>query len=156
MKKIILLLILVSGLAFGQKIELKEDKFISEITNGNNSQTEMTFIISNSTINKIIESDDYKNFIKTEKEFITYNIENRNIKDELSVYIYSKINSAVISTTFKLKNSTSFKVDPNSSGSIYFNEKGIVISFPFSAKNDLGNDIIKTSVKSGKEIYFIN
>lgn len=152
---IFLIVLLIAGLLSAQKYEINNGKFETTVRTGTGENVPITFTITDEVIRDIQMSDRYQSFL-IDETFIKNNMEKRGMRDEMTVFLFSEVNAAVSSTTVKLKNKSSFSVSPKSVGAIRFENGGSVIVFPFSAKNDLGQDMIKTSVVRGNIATFIN
>lgn len=138
-----------------QQYEIKDGKFFTTVRNGNGENVAITFTITPEVIEDIQMTDHYNSFL-IDETFIKNNMEKRKMKDAMTVYLFSEVNSAIGITTAKLKNKTSFVVQENSIGAIRFENGSTKISFPFTAKNDYGQPMSKTSVVQKGAAIFIN
>lgn len=155
MKFLITILMFICSFMTAQTYEIRDGRFYTIVKDGLGKEHPVQFTVTDSTISQIMESEAFHKFLN-DKSFIQSNKEKRGMSDEITVFLFSEVNSAVMTTQANLKNRTSFKVEDNSEGSIRYDEKGLTITIPFSAKNDVGANLIKRSVVRDHKAIFIN
>lgn len=141
MKKIFLLILLITYSVFSQSIKIENGIFYTIIENGVGQNKKVKFNLTKETAVKIKLTDNYKATLQ-DKNFLKINKEKRKLSDPLVVHLYGTVNSAVISATQRLKNKISFDFVENMIGEIIFDEKNeLIVKFYFKSKNDIGNEI---------------
>ena len=155
MKKITLLFLLLTfGIGFGQ-IKIENEKFYTTLKNGDGSISEITFNVKNEVQDFIKTTDKYKRFLN-DTEFIKSISEKEKKSDTLAIYLYSEVNYYSFATKNKLQNKASYKIVNGGEGNIRVSDNVVKYSFPITAKNNIGNELSKTSLNYGDKTLLLD
>lgn len=155
MKKTLLITLMLPLFVLSQqKVEIKDGRFYTYVQDGRGKDVNISFSLSEDAKERILKSESYA-ATKKDSQFIRGNLEKRGITDTLALHLMSKVNGAVSSTGFKIKNRTSLTIEENSKGMIYCSGDEVAISFPFQGQNGRGNMIYAQSITKDRETFII-
>lgn len=137
-------IVLLSTRSFAQNKEVEVIHTKMESVQG--KEVPVNFTISKVDRKKLESSIDYQEFIKSASE------KNRNL--EFKMYVDLSIMVGRVKS--KLSDKGSFEVSENTSGLIYYDDKGLLnITFPFKAKNESGSVVEMKALKTGPYVNIL-
>ncbi len=133
-------------------LDREKEEMHTIINEGTGKEVALILDISEQTMKKIIDSEEYK-ITCQDTSFIRVNLHKRVSEDTLALHLMSLINSSAFAVKRELTNPTSLKIPDGQKGMIYFEEKELVLSYSITSQNEIGNMIYNNAIIIRNKAY---